>query len=625
MLPLKDLADTIAMKLQDCLYEGVELYGKKEDGVFPCRIVKVRNQGASSIQYEICWLGRDKTPTGNALVNEEELIKKKLPFSRSMLKSFIRETTYRSAPWVLHDRLAEKHGISNNLPEELRSKFYFHNGVLVNFRKRVKNAEEQNGNTVGQELCRVYKRKKKVAGEKLEDLGNEGKNDKDGDQTTVEVIKYPIEDLLVKPGADDPAFTTRPSPSRDFKVPLDCVGDLLMVWDFCSSFSRLLHLSPFSLEDFENAICHKDSNLVLIVETHSTLLRLLIKDDGEYSAYIQGKRRKSKITLITWTEYLCDFLDMTNAADLHSHIATIKRGHYGLIEPHAKLEILRLLVNHALETDLVRELLDEYIDQWHELGATRRGEALQEAKKRREEKEHLKAQSDSNAAIDENSLNDVDKGGLDNNNGKQSGEIALKKHNHVSKKSVSDRANGAFKNNARLQNGDAAVRDGSMQHSHRKGSRQMVLKQGTDERKVPTSSKEQRKQHYEREMEKRFIRTNPLGRDRHHNRYWWFRRDGRILVESSDHKLWGYYNTKEELDLLIRSLNCKGEREKALHRQLEKYYTRICTELQKRSKELADKIAMEEAVVRRSTRVRAPPRDNPANAFLRYVNKWKEE
>ncbi|PKI60279.1 hypothetical protein CRG98_019334 [Punica granatum] len=109
-------------------------------------------------------------------------------------------------------------------------------------------------------------------------------------------------------------------------------------------------------------------------------------------------------------------------------------------------------------------------------------------------------------------------------------------------------------------------------------------------------------------MEKRFIRTNPLGRDRHHNRYWWFRRDGRIL-----------------LDLLIRSLNCKGEREKALHRQLEKYYTRICTELQKRSKELADKIAMEEAVVRRSTRVRAPPRDNPANAFLRYVNKWKEE
>lgn len=49
-------------------------------------------------------------------------------------------------------------------------------------------------------------------------------------------------------------------------------------------------------------------------------------------------------------------------------------------------------------------------------------------------------------------------------------------------------------------------------------------------------------------------------------------------------------------------------------------------ELQKRSKEVAHKIATDEAVLRRSTRVRAPPRKyNPAVAFLRYVNKWKED
>ncbi|CAN1317015.1 hypothetical protein LINPERPRIM_LOCUS30280 [Linum perenne] len=34
---------------------------------------------------------------------------------------------------------------------------------------------------------------------------------------------------------------------------------------------------------------------------------------------------------------------------------------------------------------------------------------------------------------------------------------------------------------------------------------------------------------------------------------------------------------------------------------------------------------MEETVVRRSTRVRAMPRENPANSYLRYVNKWKED
>lgn len=126
-------------------------------------------------------------------------------------------------------------------------------------------------------------------------------------------------------------------------------------------------------------------------------------------------------------------------------------------------------------------------------------------------------------------------------------------------------------------------------------------------------------------MEKRSIRTNPLGKDRDYNRYWWFRRDGRIFVESSDSKQWGYYCAKEEVDALMSSLNPKGERERALQQQLEKFYPRISLELQKRSKDLAQKIALEEAVLRRSTRVRAPPRENPANAFLKYVNKWKED
>lgn len=59
------------------------------------------------------------------------------------------------------------------------------------------------------------------------------------------------------------------------------------------------------------------------------------------------------------------------------------------------------------------------------------------------------------------------------------------------------------------------------------------------------------KEYYEREMEKRGIRTNPLGRDRFYNRYWWFRHDGRIFFESSDSKEWGYYSSKEEVLILL--------------------------------------------------------------------------
>lgn len=68
-----------------------------------------------------------------------------------------------------------------------------------------------------------------------------------------------------------------------------------MVWDFCSSFCRLLRLWPFSLEDFEKAICHKDSDLVLVVESHTTILRLLIQNEGDFFEAVQKKRRKSKV------------------------------------------------------------------------------------------------------------------------------------------------------------------------------------------------------------------------------------------------------------------------------------------------------------------------------------------
>lgn len=100
----------------------------------------------------------------------------------------------------------------------------------------------------------------------------------------------------MKPSPDDAVFTDRPSPSRDFNVPMCCVGDLLMVWDFCSYYGKLLHLWPYSLEDFENAICHKDSNVVLLVESHAALIRVLIKDDGEYASAVQERKLK-KVTI----------------------------------------------------------------------------------------------------------------------------------------------------------------------------------------------------------------------------------------------------------------------------------------------------------------------------------------
>lgn len=577
MLPLSELVHKIKAELQENLVEGLELQGKKDGSVYPCKITKMLDEKAGKGRYEVVWLDNDANVTGTAVVGEEDLVRKKLPFGREVLKSYIRESTYRSLPWVIHNNLASKYGIPTDPPEDLKDKISFLNGCVVNNKKRKKNEELQNGNK---------KRQKSDGLSNDKDVENGG-------------IKYPIDDQLVQPGADDPVFTDRPSPTRDFTIQMDCVGDLLMVWDFCSSFGRMLYLWPFSLEDFEKALCHKDSNLALIVETHAALFRLLINEEGQYYVVIQRKKRKPKITLITWTEYLCDFLEMIDISELTTHIPTIKRGHYGLLEPPIKLRILKELVDQVIATDLVREMLDERLEERHALAASKRGEALEEGKKKREAKERLKAVSDTNGIVLEHNPDIAENGSSEaGNNG-----VGLENGN------ANEKISSAQKN--LLQNGGSDHKSG--------GLREKTKKLLEDLEK----SKDERKEFLEKEMEKRVIRTNPLGKDRDYSRYWFFRRDGRVFVERPDSKQWGYYCSKEELDALMSSLNPKGERERALKKQLEKYYSRICKELQKRSKDIAQRIALEEAVVRRSTRVRAPPKDNPSLAFLKYSNKWK--
>ncbi|GAV87011.1 DDT domain-containing protein/WAC_Acf1_DNA_bd domain-containing protein [Cephalotus follicularis] len=629
MLSLKDLADTIAAKLQECFYVGAEVCGRKGDSVHPCKILEVLGHSAERTQYQVAWLDKNRKILEIAVVHREDLIWKKLPFTRNILKSLIRESTKMHIPWVLHENLVRKHGISTDPPKELRSKFFFQDGLLVCRKKRRENEKDRNIVGEGDEQSRKEKRKKED-GPKVEGSTIDTNSKIEDDKTKSEPIKYPIDDLLVQPDADDPVFTDRPSPSKDFNVPMDCVGDLLMIWDFCTSFSRLLHLWPFSLEDFENAICHKDSQLVLIVESHSALLRLLLKDNADYLLAVQKRKGKSKITLITWTEYLCDFLEMINDPELCSHTGTIKRGYYGLLDANTKLGILRELINQVLETSLFREKLDVHIEQRLVLGATRRGEALEEGRKKREDKEQLKAVSNDNEVMNghsprvEGNQHILANGNLIKENGgvakKINGQVVSSRLNNLTEKSEGKHLFTTLYKISNKHNMDEKVdiKDPSWKE---------LLKQLKDNKNKAGGkrSKDQRREYFEREMEKRVIRTNPLGKDRHYNRYWWLQRDGRIFVESSDSKQWGYYNTKEELDALMGSLNCKGERERALLNQMEKFSGKICLEIQKRSKELAHKIALEEDVLRRSTRVRVPPGENPANAFLKYVNKWKED
>ncbi|EPS66367.1 hypothetical protein M569_08410, partial [Genlisea aurea] len=264
-LNLKDLVNSIAEKLQGPLTEGAELYGKKNGRLHPCRIMRVLEDDHRT-QYEIEWLNNDRRNSGKAVVDGEDLTGKNLPFSKRLLKSFIRDSTSRNLPWVLHENLAKKHGIPTTPPENMKSKFTLLNGNLVN--KKRKRSEEKGKTEVGFKLFvfLIFSRPC--------------------------IINYPIDDLLVQPSDEDSFLMERPTPCRQFNVPMDCVGHLLMVWDFCASYGRLLSLSPFALEDFENALCYKETTPSLIIESCLALLRIVLNDNDAK----EEKKRKPKVS-----------------------------------------------------------------------------------------------------------------------------------------------------------------------------------------------------------------------------------------------------------------------------------------------------------------------------------------
>lgn len=140
MLSLKDLGDAVAQKLQGCLSEGSELYGRKNDHVYSCKIERVVKDGEKT-RYEVAWLDKYERMPEDTAIDEEDLIRCKLRFSRAFLKSFIRESTYRSIPWVLHERLAKKHGIPTDPPDDLKDQFSMQDGVVVVNRKRKKSED----------------------------------------------------------------------------------------------------------------------------------------------------------------------------------------------------------------------------------------------------------------------------------------------------------------------------------------------------------------------------------------------------------------------------------------------------------------------------------------------------
>jgi hypothetical protein len=110
-------------------------------------------------------------------------------------------------------------------------------------------------------------------------------------------IKYPIEDSLVEPSSDGSILPNKPAPLSDFSLPMDCIGPLLMVWNFCTLFEKVIKLSPFPLEDLARAVDCKEKEHMLLKEAHHALIKLVLSDPAISKAFPELRTRKAKVNL----------------------------------------------------------------------------------------------------------------------------------------------------------------------------------------------------------------------------------------------------------------------------------------------------------------------------------------
>lgn len=129
--------------------------------------------------------------------------------------------------------------------------------------------------------------------------------------------KWPMEDSQIScfPGVKthiEMDTASVPVPVKEFTVPKETVSDLLLVWDFLFVFAQPLKLYPFTLDDFEVAMRHSDSEraCALLDAVWTTLLKSACDRKKE----LVVKEAKTKMQHKTTGIFSSDVVDHTRGS-----------------------------------------------------------------------------------------------------------------------------------------------------------------------------------------------------------------------------------------------------------------------------------------------------------------------
>ncbi|KAJ7666415.1 ATP-utilizing chromatin assembly and remodelling N-terminal-domain-containing protein [Mycena rosella] len=648
----------------------------------------------------------------------------RLSFSKSILRRFIRDCVDREAavasPWTVKPVIAKRYGVDSDMPEETRKGVETIKKGEIDKRKKVWEDKEQPPTkrqkkmTAAQEE-RAEKREREAAEkailkEEADRIAAEKKKKKP--------LRYPTEDLDVRLGEKEIKAGTRvkrPVPSRvalPFNDTSGAFEAFLMTWNFIVVYGQALHISTFTLDEFEHAIQHSvvEPPCSLLAEIHSTLiynlrtvpfqrhsalvslLRLRDRlaeegreDDKLYGVTVdeltaamaevgnnwervplrQSEGRegwedalfgclKDHATLINFPTLREVLTKLLFAPDLHvdpcsspsgSRVSTpvpsvaltvvsnpVER--YYALPPADRVAILSFMCNLAISSKAVHGHM-EYCEE--QLTALRK----EKIEVNRLKKQYAEEMNVLRIEIKEDPLPPPPTNGVDQ-------DVVMLDASDLSDVSGAETAPKKGKKGSKIPaTGPSKQREAAR-------AKQAAIKQATAEHRrldEEVNKLERRLEGIEREFRKLLctIRVKPLGKDRFHNRIWWFDGmgsgslvgsggvtqygAGRLFIQGPsefDVDLlsartaegieerrqeeegiegmlgpgdWAVYSDQEELDEFMAWLNPKGHREVALKSVLTKWWPHITSGLRRRIADVNVNARLPEA--RRSTRTKS--------------------
>eukprot|EP01048_Picozoa_sp_COSAG05_P013236 COSAG05_NODE_1390_length_5002_cov_2.478075_1_plen_726_part_00 len=226
----------------------------------------------ASSQYEVEWIGQTGRTT--SLVDEEAIMRtSKAPVPskvliRNTIKAVSLKETYPNSPWIVRKEIAEEYEVSIDMPCEL---------------KRVRE-EYYRRRSAGPEPKR-QKHDGETAQERKEREREERKLKREEDKRRKALeARYPIADEALEHSSP---VQLPVGLSAHISIGNPHFGQALYVWTALNTFDRAWNLSPFSFEEFDQALRH-DGRCVLRSEIFVAVLRVALTSSRKEALKQQG-------------------------------------------------------------------------------------------------------------------------------------------------------------------------------------------------------------------------------------------------------------------------------------------------------------------------------------------------